>query len=255
VDSNSQLSLRRFQGAYIPLKIAGVWEAKLIPATAPVLANTGLTAATLYYIYAFDDAGTLTLEASTTAHATDADTGIEIKSGDASRTLVGKVWMDTGTPGTFVDSIVKRWCLNWFNRRGLNLLGVFTTSRNTDNNQFGEVNAEIRIQFLTWTDEAVWIGASGAYSVSGGQAESWAGIGITSTTVPSATSGGLSNSNSLRDMPFGMVACVTLASESLQYATILSANGGAHNPITFSSADGVGGTGTAKTRLYGMIRG
>src|SRR6185436_18483248 len=83
VDSTSQLSLQRYAGKYIPLKISGVWEAKAIPSTAPTLANTGLTQATTYYVYAFDSGGTLTLEASATGHAADSDTGVQIKSGDA----------------------------------------------------------------------------------------------------------------------------------------------------------------------------
>src|SRR6185503_14640432 len=147
VTSSSLLTLNRHQGAYIPLKIAGNWEAKLIPSTAPTLSNSGLTAATLYYIYAFDNAGTLELEASATGHSPDPDTGVEIQTGDDSRTLVGMVFMDAGTPGTFVDSTGKRWCLNWFNRRVLDLTGTFSTDRATSSTTFVEVNTEIRMQY------------------------------------------------------------------------------------------------------------
>lgn len=251
VDSTTQLSLQRFKGSYIPLKIAGEWEAKLIPASAPTLANTGLTTATLYYVYAFDNAGTLELEASTTAHATDSDTGVEIKSGDASRTLVGKVFLDAGTPGTFVNSITKRWCLNWFNRRGLDMLGVFTTTRTlTIGNPYGEVNAEIRIQFLTWADEGVLVSASGAYATAGGGNSSDVGLGIDSTTVPSATCGGISNGDPHN---FGMTALVALSGTANHFATMLAGNQGGGNGITFSNT--TGGATVAKTWLYGMVQG
>jgi hypothetical protein len=113
VDSTSQVSLQRFAGGYLPLKIGGNWEAKLIPSTGPTLANTGLTAATLYYLYAYDNSGTLTLEASTTGHVTDSDTGVEVKSGDVSRTLVGAALMGAGTPGTF--QAIGVGTLSWFN--------------------------------------------------------------------------------------------------------------------------------------------
>lgn len=51
----------------------------------------GLSTSTFYYVYLYDNAGTLTLELSTTGHETDSTTGVEVKSGDATRTLVGAV--------------------------------------------------------------------------------------------------------------------------------------------------------------------
>src|SRR5688572_22392808 len=117
VDSTSQISLQRFQGGWLPTKAGGLWQATPIPSSGPTVDNTGLSAATLYYVYAFDSSGVLALDApSTTAPATDADTGIRIKTGDATRTLVGMIFTDAGTPGTFANSETKRWCLNWFNR-------------------------------------------------------------------------------------------------------------------------------------------
>ncbi len=253
VDSTSQLSLQRYQGAYLPLNIGGVWEAKLIPSSAPTLANTGLTAATLYYIYVFDDSGTLTLEASTTVHATDADTGAEIKSGDASRTLVGKVFMGAGSPGTFVDSIVKRWCLNWFNRRGLDMLGVFTAARTlTVGNPYGEVNAEIRIEFLSWADEAVMVFASGLYTTAGGFTQSDVAIGLDGTGTRVANTGGLSTAAGERD--YGMSAVVTVTATASHFFTMLAGNQGGGNAIAFGIDNG-GGADKARTTLYGLVRG
>src|SRR6185436_10943304 len=145
VDSTSQLSLQRYRGAFVPLKIGGNWRAEIIPSSAPTLSNAGLTAATLYYVYIFDSAGTMTLEASTTGWAAASDTGIPTKSGDATRTLVGMVYMDAGSPGTFVDSSAKRFCLNYYHRRTLNLTGTFSSDRTTASTVLVELNSEIRV--------------------------------------------------------------------------------------------------------------
>ncbi|MCJ2144280.1 hypothetical protein MKL20_30200, partial [Methylobacterium sp. E-066] len=76
-----------------------------------------MSAATLYYVYAYMNGSTLALEAVTTAHATDATYGHEIKTGDGTRTLVGMVYTGPGTPGTFLDTAANRWVASWFNRR------------------------------------------------------------------------------------------------------------------------------------------
>ncbi|MGE4527718.1 MAG: hypothetical protein AB7D00_05065, partial [Rhodospirillaceae bacterium] len=51
-------------------------EARTIPSAGVALSASGTAAATLYYIYAAVSEGAIVLEASTTAHATDASTGI-----------------------------------------------------------------------------------------------------------------------------------------------------------------------------------
>src|SRR4029077_5490983 len=66
-----------------------------IPDAGVTLAPTSTAATTLYYIYAYLSSGTLTLEYSTTAYATQTGTGVKIKSGDATRTLVG-MWCSAG---------------------------------------------------------------------------------------------------------------------------------------------------------------
>lgn len=136
------------------IKIAGVWEAKLIPLAGVSLANTGLTAATLYYVYAFDNATVLTLEAVTTVPTMDTDTGLQIKTGDASRSLVGLVFMDAGSPGTFADGDTKRYTASFFNRRTRAMVNNFTANRTTTG-AIVEVNTEIRCTFVTWGDEIV----------------------------------------------------------------------------------------------------
>jgi hypothetical protein len=250
VDSTSQLSLQRYGGKYIPLKISGAWEAKIIPGAGVTLSNSGLTAATLYYVYAFSSAGTLTLEAVVTAHALDTDTGLRIKSGDASRTLLGAVYMGAGSPGTFVNSVTRRLCLNWFNRRSLDLSNTFSADRSTSGTTFAEINSEIELEFLTWDDEAVDIGISGtALQTNSGQAVATA-IGIDSTSVATqATSYTAPGSNSRGPLAIWLSKVL---SEGRHFATLLGGVSGGTG--TWHTADDVT-TGTAKTRLWACVRG
>lgn len=108
--STSICRLKRYNGQY--LTINGVPQS--IPAAGVDLANTALAANdTTYYVYAYMNAGVMTLEAVATAHATDSVTGVEIKSGDATRTLVGMV---RKTGGNFYDSTTTRFTISWFNQ-------------------------------------------------------------------------------------------------------------------------------------------
>jgi hypothetical protein len=151
------------------LTIAGVQYA--IPAAGVSLPATGLTAGTLYYIYAFMSSGTMTLEASTTAHSTDTTTansiGMEYKTGDTSRTLVGMVRPIAGP--AFADTTAQRFVRSYFNSPPLALSGAFTANRSTSSTSFVEVNTEIRCEFLSFVNEVVsaTIAAIGTHATSG----------------------------------------------------------------------------------------
>ena len=254
MDSSSQISLQRFGGAYLPLKIGSAWEAKLIPSSGPTLANTGLTAATLYYIYAYDSSGTLTLEASATAHAADSDTGVRIKSGDATRTLVGMAYMGAGSPGTFVDSATQRFLLNWFQRRAVGLVNGFTTARTTTSGSYVEVNTEIRCEFLTWSDEAVYAGISGSGKHSSTGFVTTA-IGFDGTTADDAmTTAQAFTPNAT--MPYAVSIQKSGLSEGYHYATLLGKTDNPQTATWFGGSVGAGGAAaTGRTSLTAMVRG
>ncbi len=249
VDSTSQISLQRYQGAYIPVRISGTWGARLIQSSGPTLSNSGLTAATLYYVYAYDNSGTLTLEASTTGHATDTTNGVEVKSGDSTRTLVGMVYMDAGSPGTFVNSTAKRYCLNWFNRSGLELLGTFSSDRTVNTTSYSEINSEVRIQYLAWADEAVLVSATGTTSNDTNGQATFTTVALDSTSVETQASGTTDGINTR--LPFSISVTKRLT-EGFHYATLLGAVSGGIG--TWSTATSLA-TGPTKTNLYGLTRG
>jgi hypothetical protein len=61
------------------------------------VASSSLSANTLYYIYLWNASGTWVLDAETTGHVTDSTSGIEIMSGDDTKTLVGMIETDANT--------------------------------------------------------------------------------------------------------------------------------------------------------------
>lgn len=145
--SGGNLVLTRKNGKTVPINGAN----QIIPAAGVSLAPTGATPLQLNYIYAFMNAGVMTLERSTTAYSIDANTGIAIKTGDPTRTLVGMAQADTGP--VWVDSPSKRWVRSWFNDFGVRLFANFTANRTTTSTTYVELNSEIRCQALLWAGE------------------------------------------------------------------------------------------------------
>ncbi|MFL9826230.1 DUF2793 domain-containing protein [Rhodoplanes sp. SY1] len=147
--SGASILLSRHGGRH--LFIGGTNE--VVPVDGVSLAASGLSAGTLYYVYAAMVAGTMTLEASTTAPAVDATFGHMIKSGDASRSLVGMARPVAGP--AFADTPTQRLVRSFFNRRRLHGQNGFTTNRTRASTTIAEVNTEIRIELLVWSDETV----------------------------------------------------------------------------------------------------
>jgi hypothetical protein len=158
VATTTQLKLSPYNGRSIIIDGVGYD----IPQAGITISNAGLVASTVYFVYLYNNAGTLTLELSATVHATDATTlnwGVEIKSGDSTRTLVGMIATDTSTH--FNDSAALRACLNWFNRRGLCLQSSLMTNSTTTSTSATPLGAAADLFFLTWADEAIAINFAG----------------------------------------------------------------------------------------------
>lgn len=137
-----------------------------VPSAGVAISNTGLAVSTTYYAYAYMSSGTMTLELSTTGHTTSAG-GIETKTGDASRTLVGMC--RTNGSSQFVDDATNICVLSWFNRRRKLGRAKFTANRTAAASAgvFAEANTEIRVNFLTWADEPVRQAICGGWTVTG----------------------------------------------------------------------------------------
>jgi hypothetical protein len=158
--STTQIRLDRFDGSR--LFINGVYET--IPAAGVTISNTGLAAATNYNVYAWMNGATMTLELSTTARATDATYGHQIKSGDPTRTLVGKVRTFTGTPGTFLASADRCQVISWFNRRSISIESIYPSDYTTSAGPWISIGAYC--QFLTWGEDAVQCGVQATFNAS-----------------------------------------------------------------------------------------
>lgn len=236
VKSGSNIVLQPLNGNL--LTINGVNQT--IPSAGVSLAPTGLTPSTLYYIYAYMVSTTMTLEASTTGHSTDTSTGVETKTGDATRTLVGMVRPITGP--AFADTAAQRFVVSWFNRRPIDSRGAFTADRTTTSTSYAEINTEIRCEFLAWPTEAMFFAINGCFFNSGGAGVTFAAVGFDGTTPePGVLFTGSSAA------PLSATATRTL-SEGYHYATLLGKVSAGTGSFT--------GTGTnVITSIVGTIRG
>lgn len=163
VVSTTQLKLSPYNGNN--LIINGVPQP--VPSAGVTISNGSLSASTLYYVYAFMSSGTMTLELSATGHATGT-TGIEQKTGDATRTLVGMIY--TNTSSQFVDSPTQRLCMNWFNRRDIAAYNILSANRSTTSSTPVEITtAAERVQILNWGDQTVitTVGGVGSQNTAG----------------------------------------------------------------------------------------
>jgi hypothetical protein len=130
-----------------------------IPDAGVGLSLTGLVSNNSYWVYAVATAGVITsLEASgTTGHSastTPGNNGIQIKTGDDTRSLVGMVRTAAGP--AFVDSATQRFVISWFNRSDIYLKSAqFDTGAGSIGSGFGDRTPSNHCEFLTWPTDAV----------------------------------------------------------------------------------------------------
>jgi hypothetical protein len=175
VTSATVLTLSPYNGN--GLNIGGVFAA--IPSAGITIANTGLTANTKYYVYAFLNSGVPALELSATGHSTNTANGVEIKTGDASRTLVGMIQTSNNTPGQFVDSATQRFCANWFNRRLRSAMNIAGSSLGAGSGTV-DISPSNHSQVMTWAQEVIaYTSGNFTGSLAGGLIDM--GVGIDGT--------------------------------------------------------------------------
>lgn len=209
------------------LAIAGLLQQ--LPAAGVSISNAGLSANTVYYVYARMNAGAMALELSTTGHSVDAATGVHIKTGDATRTLVGMI--ATNGSSQFQDGTDLAGVLSYFNRRRKTVNRWFTAARTLSATTATEFDAEIRVKFISWADEQPVMRANGGiYAQTAGPAYAYIGV----------------DTNSQSDSGGGIGASGTQAPFSAEWAT-----GGtgalAENAIHFASLYGIAAAGGTVT--------
>lgn len=125
----------------------------IIPTAGVTLSATGLTINTVYFVYVWMNGATMTLEASTTGHSTNTATGMEIKTGDPTRTLVGMVYPTTGP--NFVSNTTNTYVISWLNKRPLKCFIPLTANIAVINTTLTEIDPSYRINFLVWNGDNI----------------------------------------------------------------------------------------------------
>ena len=226
-NAGSNLKLSPFNGNQ--LTINGV--AYAIPDAGVELVPTG-TADDVFYIYAYMNAGTMTLEASTTAHATSTtagNKGNKIKSGDDTRTLVGMAYNASDTWST---------TLTWHNRRTQTGRSWLTANRTTTSTTIAEINTEARVYFLTWADEAVLANANGTASNSNAfqttnMAIGWDGVSVYGGVSKQANT----TATSVNSLSATSVAAVGQLTERALHYCVLGGSVSANTGTFYGGAD------------------
>src|SRR5258706_1913810 len=117
------------------------------------IAGQNLGANTTYFVYAFNNSGTITADFSTTGHVTSStagNTGTEIKSGDDTRSLIGVIRTDGSNH--FQDIASARGVASWFNRRRRSIVA---TINNNSTTCVTFVSFGSGPSFLAWGDSIV----------------------------------------------------------------------------------------------------
>jgi len=127
--------------------------ARTVPGAGVTLAASGLTVSTTYYIYAYMSGSTLALEASVTTHSRDLTTGVEIKTGSSTHTLVGMARPVTGP--AWVNSASQRFVRSRFNDVGFLSQSELTSNTSYDVNAWAELASMLRSEFLVWESEVL----------------------------------------------------------------------------------------------------
>lgn len=150
----------RLTHGVVPIFKDGVWTMRTIR-EAVTLSNSGLSANTTYYIYLADNSNSLTLEASTTGHEQDLAFGVEVKSGDRTRTLVGMV--HANEINRFSDHAHGRLTATWFGRRVREAHATATSSMGatSTSTSYVSLGSDTEVSVVTWGGEELTCMAGG----------------------------------------------------------------------------------------------
>jgi len=219
---------------------------------------SNLAASTLYYVYAFSNAGTVTADFSTTSHATSTtagNVGVEIKSADNTRTLIGMI--RTNGSSQFVNSTSQRFVLNWFNKKEIVARANYTTDRAVTGATFTENNAELQPEILVWSGDPIHIFMNGVGAVTSGVGTIYVALTTDNTAIVSSAEGQSAGTSAAAGYSF-FVACsmVSYLSEGYHFAQVFSkANAGGVTVTLGGGGGGVTSFPDTRTYLYAKVLG
>jgi hypothetical protein len=145
------------------------------------VAGQNLAASTLYRVYCFNNAGVLTADFSTTAHATSltaGNVGTEIKSNDNTRTFIGLIYANVNSQ--FADIPGTRYVRSWVNRRSAKFFVNASSTQALVASTWTQVAGSI-CYVVCFADEEISLAATGCINHPTAYATSQLNIGIDGT--------------------------------------------------------------------------
>lgn len=200
------LQLTRYRGLFVP--ISGALH--LIPVDGisldPIVAPEGTQ-----YVYVYNNAGVLSLEVSFTGYTEDVSTGVMVKIGDTSRTLVGMVYRG-----------LMEWaqCRSWFNDPGFVTRTYLTAERPVlYHTTYTEVHGEIRCYFLAWNNEFIRISTHGSIRIDASNQAFYSSISVNGVVQDVFTMANSYATDAI--MPLSQTFTTNQVGEGLKYVSIV----------------------------------
>lgn len=223
--------------------------------TAEISIAVPSTTATVYDVFIYSNSGTPTLEltawTSTTSRATNLayQNGVLIKSGDATRRYLGS-FETTSVSGQTEDSKTNRLVYNYYNRVLRQGQNTFSTNRTTTSTSPGEINSEIRINYLVGViEDVVYAGYIGSVGQTG-NSYVYTSMNVNGNGVAGSETVTLINSAGV-----SQIGCSTATYYPTLGISYISLSGAVNaNTATWYSVSSIGGPSTAKTYLNLMFR-
>jgi hypothetical protein len=219
-------------GTFYQIPSAGV-SSPLTGVTVGGVASQNLAANTVYDVFVYSNAGTVTFDfwnASTPAqHMTDTtagNVGVEVRNAnptgsatpDSTRTYVGKI-ATNAVPNFQLQSVG---VISWFNRKNQAISVANASAFTATTDVLTELTSTLRCTFLTFGDETVRFDAwSGNFYSDNVGNSAYFNIGIDGATVAVAPFGG---STTLTTGQGGSVSGELVLAEGQHYSTIIAAN-------------------------------
>jgi hypothetical protein len=226
--TSSVLTLARVGAGLVYIPGYGI---ATIPSAGVTLTAASLTASTLYYIYLYMNGSTLTLEASTTSHATDATTGIQIKSGDNTRLFVG---MEYATAATVWAELAR----SWYNDQGFSAIAPLTSTASTSSSTYVAVSASWKQAFILFAGEKVSTFSDGEMGSSGAGLSVYTSLAFDGTTAADAFSF-VQNNVAAQALSYSVSALGVALAEGYHYVQVIGhADGSATASWAGSSSPG-----------------